>query len=230
MILGEKGTGKSTLAETLLKNLERLDPVRILIVDSKPRFMAQWDLSGLPAKRHYKKWGMGSYWPGSYRLPLTGDFYEELQSVWRNGGKVAIAQCEDEQGMPALLACVRAFYRKYGAKIPRILYVDEQADFFEHVKAGSGLFQLIARQGRERNVTSLAGSQRPRFIPKSLLTEASRIFAFKMDYIDDVKHIWEMGLPKHLSLPQRKDHSFLFFDKDDPESEHSGKYYILGKE
>jgi hypothetical protein len=149
----------------------------------------------------------------------------ELDTVWKRGGRVAIAQVSDREQWGFLADCARTFYEKYGAKRPRILYVDEQADFFEVMRLG-GIFQQTARSGRERNITYVAATQRPRFIPKVLLTEVSRIYLFELEYSKDRDHMAEVGIPKELAI-KPEEHSFLYWDKALKQKAPSGLIYQL---
>src|SRR5690349_21239400 len=51
LLLGMTGTGKSVLGEVIIDRwYEDERNSDIIILDTKPRFMAQWQLNGLPAK------------------------------------------------------------------------------------------------------------------------------------------------------------------------------------
>lgn len=229
-LVGGTGTGKTTLAERLIQTFQTSNPTaKILILDSKPRFRAEWQVNGISAARLYKKWGYGGFFPGSYVLPLV-DPSSELRAVWRSGGHVAIAQVERKSYVEALRIVASRFYEDYGARIPRLVYVDEVADFYD----GSGRaaiddpIQAIARAGRERNVSLLVATQRPKGVPKSLLTEMSQLYMFGLDWRDDQEHLRDMGLPDDAPYPEW-DHSFLFWDKRLKGREPSLRVYKLEK-
>ncbi len=218
-LVGETETGKTTLAEvlaTMYQNIYSLPKkhVRTLVVDTKPRFKAEWELSGLHTNvsRRYAKWGIGSdTFKGSYALNIDGPgFYSQLQQVWRLGGHTAIIHTERESEWPAASECVTRFYEDYGAGYPRLVFVDELADFFKHRSLGD-IFQRIARNGRERNCAMIACSQRPRKIPTEVMTEMKRLYMFFLSYLEDIKHIYEFGIPKDVQPPLG--HAFYMFDK-----------------
>lgn len=230
-LVGGTGTGKTTLAEKLIAQFHQANPsAKILILDSKPRFRAQWRVNNLTARGLYKKWGYGEVYPGSYVLDLI-DPSAELKAVWRSGGHVAIAQIERKAYIEALKITLDRFYEDYGARTPRLVYVDEVADFYD----GSGRASVndpiltIARAGRERNVSLLTATQRPKGVPKSLLTELSQLYMFGLDWRDDREHLRDMGVPDEAPYPEWE-HSFLFWDKKLKANPPSLRIYKLAKD
>jgi hypothetical protein len=230
-LVGTTGTGKSTLAEVMLKEYQLAVPnLMTLIVDTKPRFKAERELNGLTTEQsgRYRKWGYGSgVIPGSYVLPMRGTAKSELDQVWRLGGSVAIAHAERKHERSWASHVATQFYEGYGAKRPRLLFVDELADFYEF-RTLADIFQRVARNGRERDVALIAGSQRPRKVPVEMLTEMRRIYMFQLDFIDDLKHVWEFGIPRGVTPPLG--HNFYMFDKDLRLESPSHGYYILNLE
>lgn len=232
MILGRTGSGKSTLLDLLLKRYLQIYPTaRALIIDSKPRFKAQWSTDGITAKRHYKNWSRGEYVPGSYRIDLEADYKQQLDAVWRARASIAIAQCPPGSiaDLHALELVATCFYREYSDRTPRIILVDELADFFEVRKSGGGIFWQTARSGRELNVALMAGSQRPSYIPNVVMTESDRLYLFTLDYVEDMKKVYSMGVPKTVTVPQIE-HSFFYWDKFKRFTEPSGREYVLDLE
>lgn len=208
-----------------------------LILDSKPRFRAERELYGLftAASRRYAKWGYGSgIIPGSVvcdgKMPWK---YEFSQAFKTNGVHTIIVQTEHESERPRLAEAARAFYEGYGAKKPRLVIVDEVADFYESGRAVASIIQQIARAGRERDVALIAGSQRPRKVPKELMTEMSRLYLFELQWVrganSDLRHIMEFGLPPELELTayQPAGHVFFMWDRKLKYSFPSGAYHQL---
>lgn len=229
-IVGATDTGKSTLMEAMTAEYQKAwslpkNPVRVLICDTKPRFRAELEINGLPAKRRYSKWGYGaSIIPGSYILPGLDSTRAELDAVWRLGGTVAIATAERKQDRERVAHVARTFYESYGAKSPRLLVVDELADFYEWRSLGD-IFQQIARAGRERDCAMICGSQRPRKIPVETMTEMTRMYLFELNYWEDIKHVAEFGLPPAIQIPQG--HAFYMWDRKLKYSSPSHGYYEL---
>jgi len=228
MVLGRTGSGKSTLQDNLLLRYLALYPTaRVLIIDSKPRFKAEYSTSGNTAERHYKKWSRGNFLQGSYRLENKGDIKPQLDTIWRMRGRVAIAQTRpgDLADLAWLEGVARVFYGSYSDKTPRLIMIDELADFFE-VRRSGGIFHQAARSGRELGIGMLAGSQRPSYIPTVVMTESDRLYLFNLDYSEDMKKVHQMGVPKDVAAPS-VDHSFFYWNKFTKFSGASGKYYIL---
>lgn len=229
LCVGMTESGKSTLAERLIADWRQQygAQARVLIIDSKPRFRAETQLSGLSAKPLYKHWDHGAAVPGSYRLDLANPS-AELKGVWRYGGQVAIAQ-GPRQHLPWLKYAADRFYNDSRAKYAQLLYVDELADFYDstgHSSAGDPFLQAV-RSGRERGVSVLAASQRPRAIPKSVITELTNLYLFDLAYDKDLEHLQEMGLhePVDMARIRRNPHSFYFFSRKEPGA---AGYYRLG--
>lgn len=211
--------------------MRKYPQARALIVDTKPHFMAEWDVSGTSAAYRYRKYDRSKmcYIKGSYRLPLDVSFKKSLDQVWRHGGRVAIVQVSQPGSMqewPLLMSATKVFYEKYGHEPPRLVWVNELADFFEVQKLG-GIFWLLPRSGGELNVSFLWETQRPAYIPKTVMTEAGRLYVFQLDYSEDIKRLYEVGFPKETPLPDR-DHEFLLYDKYRPRGSRLSGPFKLG--
>jgi len=235
-IVGSTDTGKSTLMEVLMHTYQMAYslpkiPVRTLIVDTKPRFKAAYELNGVSTftSRRYAKWGYGSgVIPNSFVVPGIGRLKSELDQVWRLGGTVAIVQSESKTEWDTVSAMAEAFYEGYGAGYPRLLVVDELADFFEFRSLGD-IFQRVARNGRERDVALIAGSQRPRKVPVEIMTEMLRLYMFELMSYEDLKHLMGFGLPRdeieRNGLPAN--HTFYMYDRKLKLEAPSNMYYEL---
>ena len=225
MIFGYSGAGKSVLAERLIEHfLETRSNPRVVILDGKPRFRAQWELTGRSARHRYKKWQRGPVVPESAVVDLAGDPRDELRSAWILGARVAIVQTDDPAQIPLLRTFGRAFYADSADKYDQLLYSDETADFFGTTGAaarGDALLQIV-RSGRERNVSFLGAAQRPKGLPHSFLTELQQAYIFRLDAANDIKHLEDMGLPM-TALPPDQDYVFRYFDK---RSRHHGLYRL----
>jgi hypothetical protein len=234
-LVGTTGTGKSTLMETMMKEYQmhfspkedKKKAVRTLIIDTKPRFKAQWEMNGFSTEitRRYKKWGYGSgIIPNSHTLANRASIKNELDEIWSLGSNIAICHTERESEWEYASRCATTFYEGYGAGIPRLLIVDELADFFKFRSLGD-IFQRVARNGRERDCALLCGSQRPRKVPVEVLTEMTRIYMFELDFIEDLKRVWDFGVPRNTVEPEG--HTFYLYDRHLKSKEPSNKYYEL---
>lgn len=202
---------------------------RALLVDTKPRFQAEHRLDGLPAGFMYRKWGYGAFVPDSWVLPLK-DPLSELKAVFKLGGRIAIAQSGKEEDLKKLASYISVFYEHWGARVPRLLLLDEVADFYDRspfAKEGAPIREAI-RNGRERNFAMLACSQRPQGLPRNFLTEVSRAYLFELESEEDLKHLQRNGLPN--VRPAEEEYRFYFFDRKDKRNPLSGKEYYLDME
>lgn len=220
LLVGMTGTGKSTLGERLISLwlTQHGQRARVLIIDSKPRFRGELDVSGLPAGYRYRRWAHGSPMSGSYVLDVR-DPKREMAQVWRLGGRVAIAQ-GDLSTLPWLRWAAETFYHESSAKYRNLVYYDELADFFGAsgvARAGDPALKII-RSGRERGVAFLGATQRPKGVPKSALTELSSLYYFGCAYDDDAEHLREMGYPDEIdnTLFRREPFAFYFYSHARP--------------
>jgi hypothetical protein len=230
LLLGKTGGGKSTLEEEMFYRFMEENPTaRALFIDTKPRFKGAHLLNGLPASPLYKRWGYGSFVPDSWVLPMK-DPLKELKMCFDLGGRIAIAQSGKLEDMTRLSNCITAFYDGWGARVPRLLILDEVADFFDRspfAKEGAPIREAI-RNGRERNFAMLACSQRPQGLPKHFLSQVSRAYLFELESEEDLKHLQKNGLPG--VTPATEEFEFFFFDRLNKRNPLSGQKYILDLE
>lgn len=219
LAVGGTGSGKTTLEEQVIADWLRRYPRdgRTLILDSKPRFRAEWQLNGLGAKRLYRRWGHGRIVPGSVLLPIGGDPRDNLRQAWAHKHSVAIAQVDRVRGLddvPWLLAYLRSFFADSDRRRHQLVVIDEAADYFSSSAAYSKGHPMVqvARSGREVGCSLFACSQRPRGIPPSFLTEATQYYVFALDHDKDLAHLHTVGLPEHLSEPS-EEFQFLAYNK-----------------
>jgi hypothetical protein len=212
MWFGMTGTGKSTVKERLTEHWRLTQPLpRVLMLDSKPRFRAEWELNGTKAFKRYKKWQRGTAIPGSVRLPFI-DPKSDLEQVWRLGFSCAIAQTSEQYMLPWLRAYAHEFYGNAEDKYSQLLDVDEVADFFSTTgmaRQGDSLLKIV-RSGREMNVAFTGAAQRPKGLPHSFLTELSEVGLFALASVKDLEHLSDMGLPGDIDIPT-EDHVFYHF-------------------
>lgn len=228
--VGMTESGKSTLSERLIGMwLEEYGAkARVLILDSKPRFRVKWRIDGWPADYLYKRWSRdhGSQpFPESVLVDLN-HMTRSLHAIWEQKvpvtgeqTRVAIAQ-GNLSLLPWLAATANAAYNMAKRGWETLIYVDEFADFYGSsgmARRGDPLLQII-RSGREKHVAFLAASQRPKAVPKSALTEMTSAAIFNVAYMDDLKHLQEIGFPDPIDYWRlaRNPHSFYYFNRKAP--------------
>jgi energy-coupling factor transporter ATP-binding protein EcfA2 len=213
-LLGGTGSGKTTLEEMLIADFYgRYRTSRILILDSKPRFRAEFFTNGLSAKRVFKHWKPSPTIPGSV-LIRTAD---QLDDAWRLGARIVVAQCERQAERYRLVEAAEKFYNDARHTRPQLLCVDETADFFHLNGApigGSDALVRVARSGRERGTGALYCSQRAKSIPSSIIEELTQLYLFVLDGRADLKRCIEMGAPEWIEPPANP-HEFMLWTKRD---------------
>lgn len=213
LAVGGTDSGKSTLLDLLGASfLERYAHLgaRRLILDSKPRYRAQWTVHRTPAARRYRGWDHGPIIADS----VVVDDPRDLDLAWKTGARTVIVQCESKREIPRLLAAAAGFLASSRAKRPQVLQVDETADFYfsnGSPKGGDDVLERAARAGRERGTACLFGNQRTKGMAEPILSQISKIACFRLDAAGDVKRLHEMGMPK-FPMPTEP-HVFFYWTK-----------------
>ena len=162
----------------------------------------------------YPKWAKGDTINGSIAVHSAGAVMPAfrftrcviLQSLHPNAREV------DEFEEEAFEA-TRKLFRSSHETSPTLLYVDEYYDLI----TGGGLsghtdrrvLQVI-RAGRERYMSALISTQRPRSIPLPTLTEATKYYIFTLEYEEDIDYMRKHG-PKLIHSPYG--YNFVFYER-----------------
>lgn len=211
--IGQTGCGKSTLSTELVRRfLKDYPDSRVLIVDSKPRYRATHRRNGW--RLEYPKWAKGDTIQGSIAVHHADEVMDAyqfsrcviLQSLHPNAHEVDDFEEEAFEG-------ARKLFRSSHEDSPTLLYVDEYYDLI----TGGGLsghtdrrvLQVI-RAGRERYMSALISTQRPRSIPLPTLTEASKYYIFTLEYLEDIKYMQQHG-PLMQNTPHG--YNFVFYER-----------------
>lgn len=229
LFLGTTGSGKSTVLERLSERWNASQPqARTLILDSKPRFRAEWELNGLSAGRRYKKWRRGPVMANSVALDFSGhsgSIRAQLKQAWGLGYQTVIAQTGEQTELSYLRAAAHWFYADASDSKSQLLIVDELADYFGTSGAasrGDALLKTV-RSGREMNVSFAGAAQRPKGLPHSFMTEVSALYLFSLASEKDMAHLDDLGLPGG-ATPPRDNHVFYYWNRD----RRAGGYARLG--
>lgn len=222
-LVGATGTGKSTLIAYLLRCFQEDygDP-RILMLDTKPRWRAEYLADGTRADRRYKRMAKGDTLVGSMAL----DRLDDWDLVWDrdvNPSQIVVAQRIGTRKRPARHASnvlfqilvAERFFDTQDAKRPSIICFDEGMDFFHGsaaARGGSDIVQRCYRAGREMGLVPVLGAQRPIGINIQTLTEINYCALFDLNFDKDVRRLWEMGWPKNEGPP----HTEPFGGNDPP--------------
>lgn len=98
-----------------------------------------------------------------------------------------------------------------------VAYIDEMYSFHNHGRAGRGLVALYTR-GRSRGITTIGSTQRPVMVSRFAVTEAQKIYAFRLGDKADRKRLSDV-IPNFADLPLPPKHGFYFYEsgEDNPE-------------
>ena len=98
-----------------------------------------------------------------------------------------------------------------------VAYIDEMYSFHNHGRAGKGLVALYTR-GRSRGITTIGSTQRPVMVSRFAITEAQKIYAFRLGDKADRKRLGDV-IPNFADLPLPPKHGFYFYEsgEDAPE-------------
>lgn len=217
LVIGGSGSGKSTLIEYLIRDWltrYRAAGTRVLVVDTKPRFRGRWTASGTSARRLYRHWDHGPELPDSVVVHTAAD----MAHAWTLGTDVVIAQGPAESDLPQMTACIDGFLADSRVSRPQLVVVDETLDFFnasgQSTRGTTDALKRVARAGRERGTAALYGSQRTKGLPVQLVSELSKLYLFRLDFVEDTTRLREAGFPAGVWPPEH-DHQFRYWTKKD---------------
>jgi hypothetical protein len=89
-------------------------------------------------------------------------------------------------------------------------YIDEAYTFASNGRAHKGMLAIYTR-GRSRGITCIMSTQRPVLIPRVAITEAQKVFVFKLGDKRDRKTLSDV-IPNFDELPLPEKHGFYFFE------------------
>lgn len=221
LLAGGTQVGKSTLSDELAADyLHRYPKSRELLLDTKPRYQAEYLPNGMPAKRLYRKWDHGAYLPGSMLVESP----EDLRRCYQLGYRRAIVQSKGWAPKHDVIA--DAFLEDSRRGRPQLLRVDETCDHFHGngMPKGAGSVVVVSRAGAERGTGGLYCTQRTKGISGHLMEHMFRLWAFRLDNTADAKRFAEFGAPP-FPLPTEVG-SFMYWTKLDYYRVH-GPYRLI---
>lgn len=190
LIVGQTGSGKTAFATWLLRHIPQ-SPVIIYDTKIEPKFEAL---------------------PHSAVVESTTGIHELLEQnehdyiiVRPNASLLADWQTLDKYLL---------YHYNYFHGLPA--YIDEAYTFHSQGGgSGPGLMALLTR-GRSKGITTIISSQRPKRISIMCITEAQKLFAFRLQFIQDRKRIDEL-IDDYSKFPNPPKHHFYFVDMAETE-------------
>lgn len=223
LVTGGSGSGKSTLSEFMITDfVNKYKNGRVVIADSKPRFRGEYEITGITTKRsgRYKRWDHGTYIPNSVVADLSRRDCGLEQAWTLNQSRIVILQTSKTSELGAIMRGLNVFYEQARASRPQLMVIDEMADFFGvNGQPVPGLpvdyrdvILRTARAGRELGLGLLASMQRPVGVPKAVVQELNKLYLFRLDNVDDMRTLWDLGIPTDIE-PPLYDHEFIYWQR-----------------
>jgi hypothetical protein len=214
LALGMTRTGKSTLATQIIETWRLEYPkATTLIIDTKPRYKAEYELNGMKAMWRYRSWDWGEFVPGSVTLRLGPDIRSEIHLAQSLGYKVIIAQTAKRAEYPLLTHAMQCCFEDRKRNSQLFVYVDELGGLVRNIpRQYVGTIVSVITGGGEKSVGFLGAAQRPRWIPIEAMESMTKLYWFKTPFGEDVKHLANMGVPR-TAKPPKAYYTFYFFDR-----------------
>lgn len=167
-IVGPTGTGKTTLAHAIL-------PLRryVAILATKPRDPVLTKIAGRNARPRYRRMREWRPRPNEERVILWPP-YE------RPGDEIQQAR--------VIRAGIEGAFRDSGWT----LYVDEARYLSDHLGLRRTLTALWT-QGRSLDLTVVAGTQRPAWVPREIYDQSTHLFLFRDRSRENLRRLADLG-------------------------------------
>lgn len=163
---------------------------------------------------------LGAGYPRTVSIDIKGDFEPQVDYVeinkpndlrWHYAKHIVYrpsARYDDGHWLDEVLKALFRRAKAKGKKYPFILYIDE--GLYVAVSSRTGTMRQLAVTGRSLNLGLWVSSQRPKWIPVEVRSEAWRWYIFGMSYLEDEREILKHSKGKITieSLQEMDDFSF----------------------
>ena len=166
-ILGATGQGKSILGTELIRLRAKIRGAHIVVFATKPRDESLERLG----------WEKIRAWPP--------EFGNEQFILWPEYGDPTTAAIRQR---PTILEALRHIFVTGN----RTIYFDEIMDVSDRLDLKEAIGEFW-RMGRSNNLTVVAGTQRPKFVDRSMFSEPTWTFFFRQHDDDDLRRVGEIG-------------------------------------
>jgi hypothetical protein len=219
IITGGTRCGKSCSADMFLRFLYGAFPsMEFMLLDTKPRFRAQYvrGIGGTSrdAAAHYSPYRKGPMVPNSVRVDLEAD--NPMRRVFKDEQRIAVLQSSRPGGSThdermRILQVAHDWWSTRTNGNPRYVIADEGMHFFQKngysIDTKRNLFHEIAQTGGELDTGMIFETQLLRGIDSMILDHLSRLYAYYLRDIRDIKRLFEVGIPKDYQQPE-EDYAF----------------------
>lgn len=190
LIVGQTGSGKTAFAVWLLF---RIPYAPIILYDTKDE--AKFDK--LPNSRIVET------------IKQMHEAYEDISLDY-----IVVRPPVEILGNPDQLDEYLFFH--YNHMRHSVAYIDEAYTFHANGRPYKGLIALLSR-GRSRGITTIISSQRPAMLSRLAITEAQKVFVFRLNDKQDRKRLSDV-IPNFDTYPLPIKHGFYFFEsgEDNP--------------
>jgi len=176
------------------------------LIDTKPRFRAEFERGAFPKSRksaawRYKTWTDGPIVPNSVLVDIWDE--HPFRGLWSRPGEIAILQSGDSAEWNRILQLMMRFVKAHVQGRERRIIADEVLDFYGRttwsINTKNDVFYLASRAGRERLVGLSLGAQRVHGIPILVRNMASRVTLYHLDEEKDMKYLNTNGITDAVS-------------------------------
>lgn len=215
LLLGMTETGKSSVADDLLRHARRKWPDQdIIIFDTKPRYRGAREVNGTGTWLRYRRWPEthGIHIPDSVVMGAGCD-PKDIEWCWRQDKQVAIIQITKHDDLPWAASVMRHAYEHKRKHRKLLIDVDETNHWFRKKRANGDIIVEILTSGRENGVGMLYGGQRPRNISRESMESLTNLYWLYTPVEEDIKLLHGMGIPWSARPGGDGTHSFYFWSR-----------------
>lgn len=191
LIVGQTGSGKTAFAVWMLYRIP-IAPIIIYDTKDEPKFR---------------------------KLPnsIIVETIEEVEKAYHNEqiDYVIVRPPVEMLGKPEELD--EYLFAHYQNLRDSVCYIDEAYTFHSHGRAYRGLIALLSR-GRSRGITTIISTQRPMMISRLCITEAQKVYVFRLGDRQDRKRLGDI-IPDFADKAIPPKHGFYYYESGDDNAE-----------
>lgn len=191
LIVGQTGSGKTAFAQWLIVRIPRA-PIFIYDTKIEPKF---------------------DMLPNNTVVSTVEQMNKEFEN--EKVDYIIVRPHDDLLGKPEELDDF--LYHHYMNFHHSVCFIDELYTFHNNGRGFKGLQALLSR-GRSKGITTIGCTQRPVSISRLCITEAQKVYAFKLGDRQDRKRLADV-IPNFDDYPIPKNHAFYFFESGEDQAQ-----------